>query len=549
MIKKSILIATILVLGASVAFASGSISISSVSIASSVTQGDSFSITVYVSGTEATGVSSTLTLPSGLSCTPTGSQTVSLDGSGSGSAAWSCSADVAGDYSNQITASVSATDSGTGGSLSDSEQTGISVLSPASLVATSSLSASSITVSGTSSFTVAIHNTGDESTTYSVTVASSPTGVSSTVSSGSASGTITGGSVSNVIYSLSDSTADTYTVTATITGNNQTLTTSQTLAVTTTSSNSSSSGSSSGGGGGSSTVTTKKTVLFDVINPGVNGVITNLNSDLGVTKILISVNSQISSVTVSVDKLSSAPSTTGAVSGKAYKYLTVEKSVNNTVLKEITFDFSVEKSWLTNNSVDEGTVALYRYTTKWDKLATLKVNSNATHVMYEAVSPGLSYFSIAGEQSVSQCTSGQKQCSGNLVQECSSGSWLTTQTCSNGCDASTIACKSATSDNTTTTEEPVGSECTSGSKRCLGNEVQECSSGTWVRSILCSLGCNSDKLECNPYTAGNTTGELPSIPMDYVYVAIVLVIVGGLGFLYFKYFKSPGSYEYKPKKK
>ncbi len=135
MIKKSIILLVAVVFAANIAFA-GSISISSISIPSSVSQGDSFSVAVYVSGSSANSVSGTLTLPSGLSCSPTSSQTISLDGTGSGSATWSCSADVAGGYTNQITSSVSATDSATGGSLSASQQTGLSVLNSATLVTT-----------------------------------------------------------------------------------------------------------------------------------------------------------------------------------------------------------------------------------------------------------------------------------------------------------------------------------------------------------------------------------------------------------------------------
>ena len=63
-----------------------SISISSITIPSSISQGDSFSIIMSVSGSTVTDVSGTLTLPAGISCSPTSSQTISLDGGGSGSA-------------------------------------------------------------------------------------------------------------------------------------------------------------------------------------------------------------------------------------------------------------------------------------------------------------------------------------------------------------------------------------------------------------------------------------------------------------------------------
>ncbi|MBI4017671.1 MAG: PGF-CTERM sorting domain-containing protein, partial [Candidatus Aenigmarchaeota archaeon] len=137
-----VIVAAMLLMPSSVVAAS--ISISSVSLPATVNQGDTFTTTMSVSGSSVSSVSGTLTLPSGLSCTPTSSQTISLDSSGVGTGSWSCTASVAGDYTNQITAGVSATDSSTGSSVSDSKQSGLRVLSPASLSVTSSIVAGSV---------------------------------------------------------------------------------------------------------------------------------------------------------------------------------------------------------------------------------------------------------------------------------------------------------------------------------------------------------------------------------------------------------------------
>jgi len=234
-------------------FATGSITISSVSIPTSVTQGDSFTITMSVSGSSATSVSGSLTLPSGLSCT-TGSQPIGLSGSGTGSASWSCTASVAGDYSNKITASVTATDSGTGGSLSDSKQTGLTVLAPASLTVSSQISSSSVAAGSSVTFTVGVNNAGDSSTTFNISL-SCPSGLSCSPSS-VANTAISGKSLVNNQFTITGSSAGSYTITATIKSPVQSdLTTSQTLTVT----GSATSATASGSGGFPSNRTTTTT--------------------------------------------------------------------------------------------------------------------------------------------------------------------------------------------------------------------------------------------------------------------------------------------------
>jgi len=214
----------------SVVFAAGTISITDVTIPSSVAQGDSFTITMSVYGSQVTDVYGSLTLPSGISCTPTGSQLISLGAGGTGSASWSCTADVAGDYSNKITASVTAKDSGTGATLSDNEQTGLMVLSPASITISSAISSGSITTAESATFTVGVNNVGDVATTFNISL--SPSGVTFSPSS-YPNTNIDGNSLKNVAFTVSCGTTGTYTLTATVSAyTGQTLTTSKNLTIT-----------------------------------------------------------------------------------------------------------------------------------------------------------------------------------------------------------------------------------------------------------------------------------------------------------------------------
>jgi PGF-pre-PGF domain-containing protein len=406
-------------------FAIGSISITKpVIIPSSVNVGDSFRITISVSSSSATSASGTLTLPSGLSCTPTGSQSISLGGDGSGSATWSCIANTAGDYTSKITVSISATDSGTGASLSDSAQTGLRVLSPASLTVSSTLASTSITTAGSATFTVGINNAGDVSTTYSVSV-SCPSGATCTAATAT-SGTIPGNSLANVQYTVSSSTAGTYNFGATVTGNGQTLSApTQTLTVTaaattsTTSAAGSAAVSSNVTSTASATSTSSATTATTTTTPlttaplppaGVQSTVTStINSPAGGIALVIipDVNSKVQEIDIkSKNAISGSlnisqvlqPSSTLT---NAYLYFQVsETNFTDNDVSNATIDFKVEKSWLNQYNITSDKIALYRFNIIWSSLPTTQLSNDSTYVYYSAASPGLSLFAIAVQQSV-----------------------------------------------------------------------------------------------------------------------------------------------------
>ncbi|MEK6953616.1 MAG: hypothetical protein AABX01_01300 [Candidatus Micrarchaeota archaeon] len=195
------------------------ISITSVSVPSSVNQGAGFTLTAYVQGDSVQDVSGTISLPSGISCTPTSAQSISLSNttSGTGSSSWSCTGDVSGNYANQITVTAQGTPTSGGSAISDSEQTGLSVLAPASIVSSSSLSASSVAASSTTAsfLTVSVNNAGDVSTSVTITPTSSGGTFSPTAYS---SVTVDGNSVVTKTFSFTaGSTAGSYSITSTVT--------------------------------------------------------------------------------------------------------------------------------------------------------------------------------------------------------------------------------------------------------------------------------------------------------------------------------------------
>ncbi len=199
--------------------AAASISITSTSIPSSVDQGASFTITTYVQGDSVQDVQGTISVPSGITCTPTSAQSISLSNttSGSGSSSWSCTGDVSGDYSNQITVTTQATPTTGGSAISDSDQTGLTVLAPASIMSSSDLSATSVAVSSATAnlLSISVNNAGDVATTVTITPSSS-------------GGTFTPASYTSVSVEGSSIVTKTFTFTAGSTAGSYTITTSVT---------------------------------------------------------------------------------------------------------------------------------------------------------------------------------------------------------------------------------------------------------------------------------------------------------------------------------
>jgi len=394
---------------ANIVSATGSISITSVTIPSSATQGDTFTITMSVTGSSVNSdsVTGSLTLPSGLSCTNSASLPISLSASGTGSGSWSCTASVAGDYSNSITASVTATDSTTTATLSDSKQTGLTVLTPASLTVSSTLSSSSIAASASTTFTVGVNNVGASSTTFNITL-TCPSGLTCSPSSVGNTG-ISGSSLSNNAFTITaGSTAGSYTITATVqTPVQSALTTSQTLTVTATTTTV----AGSTGGGTATTIaanatnatTGKVTKTFTSIISGSPKTLTSADieaSKTHLTEIYISVINRATSVSITIEKLAGKPADVSVdVSGKSYEYIKITKeNLNDSNLAQGKLKFKIEKSWISANNIKTETIALYRYSNGvWNKLSTTKLSEDSNYIYYEATTPGFSYFAISGE--------------------------------------------------------------------------------------------------------------------------------------------------------
>jgi PGF-pre-PGF domain-containing protein len=67
-------------------------------------------------------------------------------------------------------------------------------------------------------------------------------------------------------------------------------------------------------------------------------------------------------------------------------------------IADATVVFTVDKSWITKNNIDESSIALYRYSDdEWHKLVTKKIAEDANSLQFEAETSGFSPFAVTGK--------------------------------------------------------------------------------------------------------------------------------------------------------
>jgi len=117
-------------------------------------------------------------------------------------------------------------------------------------------------------------------------------------------------------------------------------------------------------------------------------------------EISITVENKVNSVYLTITKLDAKPTETPALVN-VYRYVrVVEENIQDEDISEAKIKFKVNKTWISDNNIDEDTVALQRYTTSWNKLTTTKLSEDTEFVYYEAETLGFSYFAITGEEEV-----------------------------------------------------------------------------------------------------------------------------------------------------
>ncbi|GIU68802.1 MAG: hypothetical protein KatS3mg002_0038 [Candidatus Woesearchaeota archaeon] len=174
---------------------------------------------------------------------------------------------------------------------------------------------------------------------------------------------------------------------------------------------STSSGSSGGGGGGSfggvspsqNTIQNinKYGVLIASANNNITINVSNNNIVLRYMFIKLSQNKRNVDISITQHDINSAPLPINSFDKNKEKYAFIEIShlnIDNTDIEENILRFKVSRSWIDDNSIDVNSVKLYRYVDDWTELPTKIYSQDQTGIIFEAISPGLSYFIIAGNK-------------------------------------------------------------------------------------------------------------------------------------------------------
>jgi len=119
--------------------------------------------------------------------------------------------------------------------------------------------------------------------------------------------------------------------------------------------------------------------------------------DVAIRKISISVKNAVNNVEINIFKLPGKPAeVTQEVEGKVYHYIKIDKAnITDADLEKVIIRFGVNKTWLNESNIDPSNITLYRWEVdKWNALTTNQVDETWDEYLYEAISPGLSYFAI-----------------------------------------------------------------------------------------------------------------------------------------------------------
>lgn len=123
-----------------------------------------------------------------------------------------------------------------------------------------------------------------------------------------------------------------------------------------------------------------------------------------VSSISLTAAERIDGVMVTLEPVTDGPE---GIDGPVYQYIRADLTyTTDDAISEAAFTFSVSASWLKEQGLVPGSVALWRYhNSTWTPLLTEVVRETADNVYFHAVSPGFSYFAIApGPEPVAAAT-------------------------------------------------------------------------------------------------------------------------------------------------
>jgi len=169
--------------------------------------------------------------------------------------------------------------------------------------------------------------------------------------------------------------------------------------ITATATSSSSSSSSSGGGSLAIAQLLKKIHSWTEITPGVATIMKDFDSKIGIKEITINVNNPAQNVKITVTKHNEKPTEVSVEkSGKVYQYVQIETENLQEKLNNANVQFRVEKSWVSQNSLNKESIAVSKFnniSNKWNELTTTYLEEDNTYYYYKVELNSFSYFAIS----------------------------------------------------------------------------------------------------------------------------------------------------------
>ncbi len=158
---------------------------------------------------------------------------------------------------------------------------------------------------------------------------------------------------------------------------------------------------SSGGGGGSgggSALTAYAVKVWLALYPETPVTWEINKTNIAITQVDIAVRNQLKTSKLTINNISTRPSSVKSISGAIYQYLNITpQNVETVDLESVKLKFRVEREWITANNIDEDSISLNRYSNgNWDELDTIRVSGDSDYIYYQSSTPGFSIFTITG---------------------------------------------------------------------------------------------------------------------------------------------------------
>jgi PGF-pre-PGF domain-containing protein len=197
------------------------------------------------------------------------------------------------------------------------------------------------------------------------------------------------------------------------------------------------------------------TATFSNVSSGASVTVNVEKSEqIGVNSVFIQVNTPAKEITVTVTKQDGKPADVEQdFEGKTYRYMDIEaEGINDSGIETSVVRFSVNTSWIQENNIDPNRVFLNRYVNgQWNRLSTGKMVETSSKVVYEAETPGFSYFAVSSDEQQEQQETEQND-SEQTSSTCGDGlcaSGETAASCPQDCETQQ---EESTEENTTDTD-------------------------------------------------------------------------------------------------